>query len=305
MRPTLALLMFAAAALMASTASANSLPASANGYSVTLERPYGGALPTYYHNGSTYVLGAHGDRYNVRVTNHTGRRIEAVVTVDGRDAISGDLGDFKRQRGYLIDPHDSIVIEGFRRSLSDVAAFRFTSPGDSYSGRRGTPQHVGVIGVAVFPEKKRRPRRMPLGKVAPPPSPRPWWGFRGEEQKAPVGGLADNDAPAAEAAPAPAMDATMGDVATATPRRKSRRSGAASGYGGASRNNIGTRYGESQYSPVVEVEFKRARKSRPAKILGIYYDDAEGLSSRGIQVYPHYSGQPSPFPAQRFAPSPY
>ena len=70
--------------------------------------------------------------------------------------ISGQVGDYSKQRGYVIDAYDSVLIEGFRRSMNTVAAFRFTNPGDSYSSRRGTPQHVGVIGVAVFKERARR-----------------------------------------------------------------------------------------------------------------------------------------------------
>ena len=59
--------------------------------------------------------------------NRTHQRIEAVVTVDGRDVISGQVGDYTKQRGYVIDAYDSVLIEGFRRSMNTVAAFRFTN----------------------------------------------------------------------------------------------------------------------------------------------------------------------------------
>jgi hypothetical protein len=59
----------------------------------------------------------------------------------------------------VIEAYGSVVIEGFRQSLDQVAAFRFTDIGNSYSARRGSGQHVGVIGVAVFKEyQPRRPR---------------------------------------------------------------------------------------------------------------------------------------------------
>ena len=73
------------------------------------------------------------------------------------------------------------------------------------------------------------------------------------------------------------------------------------------RNNLGTRYGEAQYSPVVEVPFRRAHDSRPDQILAVYYDDASGLANRGIPVYsygPYGGAEPYPFPQQRFAPPP-
>lgn len=277
---------------------AGAAPASSGGYSLQLEDEYGRSLSTWYHRGDTYVLGQYGTRYNVRVSNHTGQRIEAVVTVDGRDAISGELGDYRGQRGYVIDPYSSVVVEGFRQSHSNVAAFRFTSPGDSYSGRRGTPQHNGVIGVAVFREKAHR---RPVAVAPPPrPRPRPWGGWRGEASGADEEMRAEKSAPAPSAAPpAEALadsDAPMGGAV------RSRRSAPAP----RPQNNLGTRYGESQYSPVVEVPFQRARSGRPDVILSLYYDDASGLQNRGIPVYGYSPPPPAPDPfPRRFAPPPY
>ena len=57
---------------------------------------------TYEYGGGTYVLGELGARYTLRVANHSGRRVEAVVSVDGRDAIDGRPADFRGKRGYLI-----------------------------------------------------------------------------------------------------------------------------------------------------------------------------------------------------------
>jgi len=135
-------------------------------YTVTLESESGRVLQTFHKHGSTFVLGHYGERYNIRVKNQTSKRVEAVVTVDGRDVVSGQVGDYVKERGYIIEPHDSVLIEGFRRSSRQVAAFRFTDPGNSYSSRMGTPQNVGVIGVALFPE---RSYRRPLHTAKPQP----------------------------------------------------------------------------------------------------------------------------------------
>ena len=126
-------------------------------FSVSVEDVSGRSLPVFHHRGQRFVMGSHGQRYSVRLRNHTSARVEAVVSVDGRDAISGRIANFSRERGYVIPAHGSVRIDGFRRNLRSVAAFRFTSPSDSYSSRRGTPQNVGVIGAAFFTEKKRRP----------------------------------------------------------------------------------------------------------------------------------------------------
>ena len=154
--------------------------------SVDLEDASGRPLPTYWHQGAVYVAGQPGMAYRIRLTNLTGERLEAVVSVDGRDVVTGRLGDYRRQRGYVLDPYASITIDGFRRSLDHVAAFRFSSVPDAYSSRMGTPEHVGVIGVAVFRERVRHRRRHPRPLTygtEPTPYPR-YGGARAAEAEA-------------------------------------------------------------------------------------------------------------------------
>jgi hypothetical protein len=56
--------------------------------------------PTFFQAGGSYVLGQQGQRYTLRVANHTGRRVEAVVSVDGRDVVDGRPAATGK-RGYL------------------------------------------------------------------------------------------------------------------------------------------------------------------------------------------------------------
>src|SRR6185503_2691427 len=83
----------------------------------------------------------------------------AVVSVDGRDVIDGTTADYRNKRGYLISPWDSLTIDGWRISHESAAAFRFSSVADSYAARTGSAREVGVIGVAVFPERYYAPPR--------------------------------------------------------------------------------------------------------------------------------------------------
>jgi hypothetical protein len=57
------------------------------------------------------------------------------------------------KRGYLIEPWSTLRVEGFRRNLDEVAAFRFGSVADSYAAQKGQENNVGVIAVAIFPER--------------------------------------------------------------------------------------------------------------------------------------------------------
>jgi len=120
--------------------------------SVRLLDENGAPLPSAYFAGQDYVAGSDGQRYVIQIENHTGNRFEAVATVDGLDVIDGKDGSLEK-RGYLIDPWSTLQVDGFRRSQSAVAAFRFGSVKDSYAARKGNDRNVGVIGVAFFHER--------------------------------------------------------------------------------------------------------------------------------------------------------
>lgn len=262
---------------------------------VVLEDAGGNPLPSFYHEGRTYVLGEPGQRYTVRVTNPTSQRVEAVVSVDGRDAISGRVADYRAQRGYIVPPYGSVTIDGFRQSLSAVAAFRFADPEDSYSARMGTPENVGIIGVALFSERKRPVRPAPIVR-SPPRRDVPDYETGGERASAP---RARGDAPSAASPPAPAK----GERSASDGRRAERSSAAPRD----SVDHLGTEYGETRASSVVEVPFERA-SARPERVLSLRYDDAQGLTARGIDVNPYWERwaphEPEAFPNSRFAQPP-
>jgi hypothetical protein len=142
------------------------------------------ALPTFSHEGRRFVMGTIGERYRIRVVNPTDARVEAVISVDGLDAIDGQTAGLSK-RGYIIPAHGDVTIDGWRTSLDSVAAFRFSSVRDSYAARTSTDRNVGVVGVAFFRERPAVVWR-----------PRPW---RGAAPNAGAGGPSS----ASKAAPAP------------------------------------------------------------------------------------------------------
>lgn len=116
-----------------------------------INRATGQRVETYRHQGRTYVAGMPGEHYGVRMTNRTGGRVLAVLSVDGVNAVTGETAA-ARQSGYVLSPWQAAEIRGWRKSLDDVAAFYFTPLPDSYAARTDRPDNVGVIGVAVFRE---------------------------------------------------------------------------------------------------------------------------------------------------------
>jgi hypothetical protein len=237
----------------------------------------GAPAATYEYGGGTYVLGQLGARYTLRVANHSGRRVEAVVSVDGRDVIDGRPADFRGKRGYLIPAWGSVDIDGWRISQNQAAAFRFSSVPDSYAARTGNAREVGVIGVAVFPERyvppappvyyPRRPYELPYSS-------------RSRDESS-GGELYDKAAPAAPRASAePKSEGALGRSAGGAPREAEAQAAPAK----KSRPGLGTEYGEAVSSPIFEVEFVRANASRPAALLGAHYNDHAGLLAMGIPV---------------------
>ncbi len=256
---------------------------------LSLENPGGGTLPSFLHMGSMYFAGQQGNRYDLRLTNNTGERVEVVITVDGRDVISGELGNYKRQRGYVLEPWESTAVEGFRQSYDQVAAFRFSDLQHSYTGLQGTPQHAGVVGVAVFTERRRSARRYrkALAKAqTPPPVYEPYYQGTGSTS-APTAfpespGRSKRAAGAAEEAEMDAAPAMAGDDAFTAPAPE------------PAPRQLGTAYGETQYSSVQEVAFKRRRRRKPDAFLTVYYDSMEGLNARGVAVSsPGFAQQPA------------
>jgi hypothetical protein len=114
--------------------------------------------------------------------------------------------------------------------------------------------------VAVFPERY----------VPPIAYPRPYAAPQGEGQNT-------YDSREAPAAAPPSAD---GARSAPAPSAKAESSGA----GSSARRGLGTEYGEAVSSPIYEVEFVRANAARPAALLGLRYNDHDGLLAMGIPL---------------------
>jgi hypothetical protein len=72
---------------------------------------------------------------------------------------------------------------------------------------------------------------------------------------------------------------------------------------------LGTKYGETQESVVSSVPFERASATHPAWLGTLRYDDADGLTARGIDLSPYLYArpqydEPQAFPVTRFSQPP-
>jgi hypothetical protein len=234
-----------------------------------IDRTDGRVLPIYSHEGRRYVIGRPGNEYGIRVRNGGNERALAVMSVDGVNVISGDTAS-PSQSGYVLGPHSSFEISGWRTSMSRTAAFFFTTLPNSYAARTGRPDNVGVIGVAVFRERPRVVQQ---------------FGGKLERQDA-------------------ARDEV--DHAASAPAAPSARAQADSGAMAEKKSQIGTGYGRSETSYAQYTDFQRASDT-PSETIAIYYDSYENLLAQGVPVAPApiARSRPEPFPdGGRFAPPP-
>jgi hypothetical protein len=224
-------------------------------------------LPVYHHAGRYYVPGRPGGEYQISIRNSAGRDILAVLSVDGVNAVTGETANWD-QSGYVLGPSVTYEIKGWRKSLERTAAFYFTERGQSYAARTGRPDHIGVIGVAVF--RKREPV---------------------------VGILKDDRArrqvPASEGEAANTAKAEQGSADGAR--------GVAQAPVPAS-PELGTGHGRSEHSPVRYASFERASHA-PDEVITIYYDSYRNLLAQGVIPAQPRRAPPLPFPGQ-FVPDP-
>jgi hypothetical protein len=268
-----------------------------------IDRDSGSTLPAYAQDGKVYVAGSPGHRYSVRIANHTNARVLAVLSVDGVNAVSGETAN-PDQAGYVLDAWQNTEINGWRKSMSEVAQFNFTALDNSYAAKTGRPNNVGVIGVAVFREKlvvHHEPRI--TDKIAadaprseresanslPIPSPPP----------APMADAAPSAKPATtEAAPAPPSASASGAAtraradALALEKRRAAQPEEA----------LGTGHGAREASQIVYTQFERA-STQPSEVVSVWYDSYRNLIARGVIEKPRFPADPQPFP-QAFVPDP-
>ena len=289
-------------------------------------RDTGERLPTYRHDGKLYVAGRPGERYGIEVRNKDGGRVLTVISVDGVNVLTGQTAA-TQQSGYVLDGGQKYAITGWRKSMDEVAQFLFTALPDSYAARTGRPNHVGVIGVAVFREKVEPLPPPVVSPVEPYPESRYETNHRDIDATQQRRERADETRLAA-AAPAPATPGSASGGASAkastkasdnasdlasldaaspaesdraTTRQSSDRRLAKSLAEEKSPPRLGTGHGEREHAPTRSTEFARI-SDRPDEIVTIHYDSRTNLIARGIIRAPRIT-EPQPFPGG-FVPDP-
>ncbi len=249
------------------------------------DRTDGRLLPMYWHEGKAYVVGKPGNEYQLQIKNRSGGDILTVVSVDGVNVVTGETAA-SEQGGYVFEYGQQYDIQGWRKNLSQTAAFYFTPLPDSYAARTGRPGNVGVIGMAVY-RRKFVPPPPPVKYRAPAAMPAPRTERQEEVAADAKDSRAEQEMARSDASPVPQQSAGM-----ASQRRQES-------------EKLGTGHGRIERSEATSTEFDRAT-SRPEQIFTVYYDSYRNLVARGV-IRPSSPAPQSPqaFPAEaRFVPDP-
>jgi hypothetical protein len=235
-----------------------------------IDRDSGAQLSTYYYQGEYWIAGRPGGRFAIEIRNCTEGRLLAVTSVDGINVISGATAAW-HQTGYVFDPGQRYQITGWRKSQEEVAAFFFTDLYNSYAARTGRPANVGVIGLALFRERR------PMPVYSPP-------------QIAP---FAREGEPVAQGAPAAAPPVASASASGPLAER----AGGALPAPAAAAAKLGTGHGAREYSYVQDTDFVRLHPE-PDEVVRVRYDSLENLVAMGV-LPPTAPAPPTPNPFPR------
>jgi len=123
----------------------------------------GTPLTEYPARGTTYVEALRGHEYGVRLTNRTDRRIAVALAVDGLNSIDAKTTSARQASKWVLDPHQTITIDGWQTSSTDARRFFFTTEERSYGAWLDKVDNLGVIEAVVFRE---RAHRMTVGGIS-------------------------------------------------------------------------------------------------------------------------------------------
>lgn len=125
-------------------------------------------LPDYAARGTTYIEALRGREYSVRLTNRSAGRLAVALSIDGRNVIDARHSSAAEARKWILDPWQSIVLDGWQTSDTSARNFYFTTEPDSYASLLGDLRNTGAIEAIAYRERGR-PRPVPPPCLAEEP----------------------------------------------------------------------------------------------------------------------------------------
>ena len=107
----------------------------------------------YAHGGRWYVEALKGREYAIRLHNPYGVRVAVALSVDGLNTIDARQTTAAGARKWVLDPYQTVTINGWQTSQTEARRFEFTTEAQSYGQALGATANLGVISAAFFKER--------------------------------------------------------------------------------------------------------------------------------------------------------
>ena len=283
----------------------------------------GRPVTEYSHNGQIFIEGRDGSTFELEFKNKTGLRVEAVFSVDGLSIIDGKEAGPQSQ-GYLVNGYETIRIPGWKITDSEAASFVFAGKKTSYATQMtGSSRNNGVIGVMVFAEKPKPIMNsipygilrsngypvadMPFGSVSTTLATSGAIGqYTASLNSTECMSASPYDTARSYAKGAVSMNMVQLTASGAAPiGSASQTAKNQSAEVEIKAQNLGTGFGSAADFKTTLVDFDRGDLSA---MIVLYYDDARGLKSRGIQILKASKAKlaetPQAFPGMNCQPPP-
>jgi hypothetical protein len=114
-------------------------------------------LSEMHARGNVYIEAIEGREYSIRLSNHSSGRIAIALSVDGLNSIDAKTTSAGEATKWILNPYQTITIDGWQTNSSSARRFFFTTEERSYGAWLGNTSNLGLISAAVFREKLPQP----------------------------------------------------------------------------------------------------------------------------------------------------
>lgn len=139
-----------AALLLAAMTPAGALERGAYSIEVLVD---GKPLREHRARSTIYVEALEGHDYSIRLRNDTSRRVAVALSVDGLNVIDAKTTSTRRASKWILDPHQTITLDGWQTGSSVARRFFFTTEDSSYGAWLGKTSNLGILSAAFFRER--------------------------------------------------------------------------------------------------------------------------------------------------------
>jgi len=167
----------------------------------------GTPLQEIHARNTTYIEAVRHAEYALRLRNRTGHRMAVALSVDGLNTIDAKTGSSSNASKWVLDPWETVTIEGWQIGADNARMFFFTSEEKSYGEWLGKTANLGVIEAVAYRE------------FIPPPPPQPRYEREKKESARMRSGESAAPQASGKAAPMPPQDLDDGMAATGIGRK--------------------------------------------------------------------------------------